>query len=103
MGTTIKVVASVVGVLFAALAYTVAFSLITLRIHNAQALGWPSLQSDPLFWFLGMLVVSVVVWRCWRWISRYRYNREWIKKHPYQLVSRCFAKLTRPHCRLPVV
>jgi hypothetical protein len=70
MGTTIKVLASVLGVVFAALVYTATFSVITLRIHNAKALGWPSLEYDPLFWLFGILVVSLVVWRCWRWISR---------------------------------
>lgn len=58
MGTTIKVVASVVSVLFAALVYIVAFSVIPLRIHGAKALGWHSLQSDRIFWLLGIPVVQ---------------------------------------------
>ncbi len=70
MVTTVKVALSVVGLLLSVIVYTVVFSVVTLRIHGAMALGWPSLRNDPLFWLLLILVVGGVGWVCWRWVSK---------------------------------
>jgi len=68
--TVLKITVSVIALLVTAIAYTLVFASITLRVHGARALGWVTLKNDPVFWILLGLVAASETWLGIRWLRR---------------------------------
>ena len=58
----IKFVLLLLGVLLSVAICTIAYGIVTMKMHGVKAAGLPWLLSDPLYWMLMILIVGGEIW-----------------------------------------